>query len=140
MNTHADVLIIGGGAVGVCSAYYIGKRGLKVILVDKGEVCSGSSYGNAGLVVPSHCVPLASPGVLRNAWKFLFTPNGPIYFKPRLDRDLFQWLWSFRRACSTEQLRTAMPLIRELSLASSKLFEELAHLEGFSFCYEKKGY
>ena len=105
MNREADVLIVGSGAVGVCSAYYVSKQGLKVVLVDKGEVCSGSSHGNAGLIVPSHCVPLASPSALTNAWKWLFTPDGPIYLKPRLDRDLFAWLLEFsqgvqRTACA----------------------------------------
>src|SRR6266850_8196343 len=104
MNVQAEVLIIGGGAVGVCSAYYASKKGLKVILVDKGEVCSGGSYGNAGLIVPSHCVPLAAPGALTHAWRRLFTPHGPIYLKPRLDRELFSWLRSFRAACTNNHV------------------------------------
>lgn len=140
MNTQADVLIIGGGAIGVCSAYYIRKQGLRVILVDKGEICSGGSYGNAGLIVPSHCVPLAAPSALPNAWKKLFTPDGPIYLKPRLDRDLFRWVWKFRRACNEQHLRSATPVLRQLSLASMRLFEDLASREDLSFGYEKTGY
>ena len=50
--------------VGICAAYYLTEQGQKVMVVDKSEVCSGSSYGNAGLVVPSHCVPLAKLGIL----------------------------------------------------------------------------
>jgi D-amino-acid dehydrogenase len=140
MDTKADVLIIGGGAIGVCSAYYISQKGLRVVLVDKGEVCSGSSYGNAGLIVPSHCVPLAAPSALHNAWKKLFTPNGPIYLKPRLDRDLFHWVWRFRQACSQRHLQSATPLLRQLSLASARMFEELSVSESLSFGYEKTGY
>lgn len=140
MNTHADVLVIGGGAVGVCSAYYASKQGLKVTLLDKGEVCSGGSYGNAGLIVPSHCVPLAAPSSMTNAWRRLFTPHDPIYVKPRLNRDLISWLLSFRRACTDANVRTAMPLLRRLSLASVTLFEELKNGEGLSFGYEKSGY
>ena len=140
MNREADVLIVGSGAVGVCTAYYASRQGLKVVLVDKGEVCSGSSHGNAGLIVPSHCVPLASPSSLTNAWKWLFTPDGPIYLKPRLDRDLFAWLLSFRRACNERHVRNAMPLLRQLSLESSALFEGLAGSLGWEFGYEKTGY
>lgn len=140
MNTQADVLVIGGGAVGVCSAYYASKQGLKVTLLDQGEVCSGASYGNAGLIVPSHCVPLAAPSALTNAWQRLFTPHGPIYVKPRFDRDLFSWLWKFRSACSDTHVRHSMPLLRKLSLASMALFDELANQQGLSFGYEKTGY
>src|SRR4030095_9625610 len=126
--------------LGVCAAYYASKQGLRVVLVDKGEVCSGSSYGNAGLIVPSHCVPLAAPSALHNAWKKLFTPNGPIYLKPRLDRDLFHWVWRFRQACSQRHLQSATPLLRQLSLASARMFEELSVSESLSFGYEKTGY
>jgi len=64
MKHKSEVLVIGGGVGGICSAYYLTGQGRKVTVVDKGEGCSGSSYGNAGLVVPSHCVPLAEPGGL----------------------------------------------------------------------------
>ncbi|MBI2506381.1 MAG: FAD-dependent oxidoreductase, partial [Candidatus Latescibacteria bacterium] len=60
MKREIDVLVIGGGVVGVCAAYYLGRQGRRVTLVEKGEICAGSSYGNAGLVVPSHSVPLAA--------------------------------------------------------------------------------
>lgn len=140
MDKEADVLIIGGGAIGVCSAYFARKQGLNVTLLDKGEMCSGSSYGNAGLIVPSHCVPLAAPAALRGAFNRLFTRDGAIYVKPRFDRDLFRWLWQFRRACTETRLRRAMPLVRELGLASAKLFKELAARESLSFGFETCGY
>ena len=137
---ETDVLIIGAGAVGVCSAYYTAQKGLRVTLLDKSEVCSGGSYGNAGMIVPSHCVPLAAPTTLRGAWKKIFTPNGPIYLKPRLDRELFAWVWKFRRACTMEHVRRAMPVLRQMSLASIELFENLARHEDLAFGFEKTGY
>lgn len=134
------MLIIGGGAVGVCSAYYARKRGLSVTLLDKAEVCSGSSHGNAGFIVPSHCVPLAAPNVLPGALKWLFTPDGPIHLKFRIDRDLWRWMWEFRKACDETHLRRAMPQLRELGVASARLFEQLAQVKGLSFGYQKNGY
>ena len=71
MTEKSDVLVIGGGVIGVCSAYYLAKRGCAVTLVERGEICSGSSYGNSGLVVPSHSVPLAAPGVLSQGLRWL---------------------------------------------------------------------
>ncbi|MFB3042286.1 MAG: FAD-dependent oxidoreductase, partial [Candidatus Poribacteria bacterium] len=89
MKHESEVLIIGGGVVGICSAYYLIKQGRKVAVVDKGEICSGSSYGNAGLVVPSHSVPLAAPGVLSKGLKWMFDSESPFYIKPRFDLELF---------------------------------------------------
>ena len=71
MRHKAEILIIGAGVMGICSAYYLTERGHKVMVVDKGEVCSGCSYGNAGLVVPSHCIPLAAPGVISLGLRWL---------------------------------------------------------------------
>ena len=139
MRRETDVLIIGGGAIGVCSAYYIHKLGRKVALIDRGEVCSGCSYGNAGLVVPSHNVPLAAPGVISKGLRWMFNPESPFYIKPRFDLELFSWLWKFYRACDTGHVRRARPILRDLSLASVRLFEELAGLDGLDFGFERRG-
>src|SRR4030095_14170366 len=127
---NSDVLIIGGGAVGICVAHYAAQKGLSVTLLDKLEICSGASYGNAGLIVHSHCIPLAAPSALRGAWKRLFTRDGPIYVKPQLDRDWLAWIWKFYRSCNEQHVRKAMPLLRRLSLESGRLFEVLASRDG----------
>ncbi len=139
MKHQTEVLVIGGGGVGICSAYYLSEKGLQVTVVDKGEICSGSSYGNAGLIVPSHCLPLAAPGVITKALKWMSDPESPFYIRPRLDLDLLSWLWKFRSACTQRHIRNAMPVIRDLSLASCRLFEDLAAIEGLEFGYQKKG-
>lgn len=138
-KTETDVLIIGGGAIGVCAAYYLAEQGRQVTVVEMGEVCSGSSYGNAGLVVPSHCVPLAAPGVILKALKWMRDPESPFYLKPRLDLEFLCWLWRFRAACTERRMRAGMPILRNLSLASLDLFDELNSLEGMDCAYEKKG-
>src|SRR5262245_48203466 len=92
------------------------------------------------MIVPSHCVPLAAPGAMRGAWKRFFTRNGPIYVKPRLNRDWLSWIWEFWQSCTGQHLRNAMPVVRRLSLESLKLFEELAGHDGLSFGFEKNGY
>ncbi len=134
-----DVLIIGGGAVGVCAAYYLREAGNSVTLVERGEIGSGASYGNMGLVVPSHSVPLAAPGVVAQGLKWMFNPDSPFYIKPRLDRTLFRWLWEFWKASSEVRMRKAIPLIRDLSLQSLSLFDELDNLDGVEFDYQRRG-
>lgn len=47
MTKKADVLIIGGGAIGICTAYYLLKSGRSVTILEQNEIASGSSYGNA---------------------------------------------------------------------------------------------
>ena len=134
-----DVLIIGGGAVGVCAAYYLCEAGYVVTLVDRGEIGSGASHGNMGLVVPSHSVPLAAPGVVSQGLKWMFRPDSPFYIKPRLDPSLIRWLWTFWKSSSEDRMRTAIPLIRDMSLRSLSLFDELNGLDGVDFDYHQRG-
>ena len=139
MSEQAEILIVGGGAIGVCSAYYLSAAGRDVALVDKGDICSGCSYGNGGLVVPSHSIPLSAPGVVSQSLKWMLNPESPFYIKPRLDRDLISWLWHFRRACNEKHVVRATPVIRAMNMASVALFEDMALLEGMDFGLEKRG-
>ncbi|MBM3277538.1 MAG: FAD-dependent oxidoreductase [Candidatus Handelsmanbacteria bacterium] len=139
MKREVEVLVIGGGVVGVCAAYFLGKQGRQVVLVEKGELCAGSSYGNAGLVVPSHSVPLAAPGVAFKALKWMLDPESPFYVAPRWDAALWRWLWNFWRTGNENHVRRALPLLRDLHLASKGLFAELTRLKGMACAYEERG-
>ncbi len=139
MNRKTQTLIIGGGAIGIACAFYLTRAGKSVTVIERGEICSGSSHGNAGLIVPSHSIPLAAPGVITQGIKWMFDPESPFYIKPRFDRDFLSWLWKFRGACSEANVRRALPVLSELNAVSLKLFDELAALEGVDFNYEKKG-
>jgi D-amino-acid dehydrogenase len=133
------VVVIGGGVIGVTSAYYLAREGADVTLVDKGDVCAGSSYGNAGLIVPSHVTPLAAPGVWWQGVKWMLNPDSPFYIKPRLDLELARWLWRFRSACAPTRMRQAMPLLRRLGVESLALYRDLAEKGGFDFGFRQSG-
>jgi D-amino-acid dehydrogenase len=133
------VVVIGAGVVGVSAAWYLSQAGLDVTVVEQGEVAAGSSYGNAGLVVPSHSVPLAAPGVWWQGVKWMADPDSPFYIAPRLDPALWRWLWQFRRACTAAHVQRALPLIRDLSYASLALFRDLAALDGLDFGFRQDG-
>ena len=75
MTQQVDVLVIGGGVVGICAAHFLREQGREVTVVEKDVVCAGSSYGNAGLIVPSHSVPLAEPGVIAQGLRWMFDPG-----------------------------------------------------------------
>lgn len=81
-----EVIVIGGGIIGLCSAYYLHKAGHQVTVVDQSNMDSGASYVNAGYLSPSHIIPLSAPGVVKTGLKWMFNPSSPLYIKPRLDR------------------------------------------------------
>lgn len=134
------VVVVGAGVVGLCTAYYSALEGHHVTVVERqGEFHEGCSYGNAGLIVPSHIVPLASPGMIGRALKWMWDPESPFYIKPRLDIDLFDWGWKFYRAATAKRAQAAAPVIRDLNLESRKLFEELAAQSDDAFGLVKQG-
>jgi D-amino-acid dehydrogenase len=139
MQQKADIVVIGGGAIGICCAYYLTEQGRHVTLVEKGDICSGCSCGNAGLIVPSYSIPLAAPGLIIKGLKWMFNPESPFYIKPRLHRDFLSWLWKFRGACNEHHVQNVLPVLRDLSFESLQLFDDIAELDGTEFGYEKKG-
>lgn len=140
MSEPKHILIVGGGVIGLSTAYYCARRGLCVTLLDRNpEQRDGCSFGNAGMIVPSHFVPLAAPGMVELGLKWMWNPESPFWIKPRLDPDLLNWGYLFWRACSPEHVARSAPLLRDLSLASRAEFEELAALAGGDFGLVKKG-
>ena len=135
-----DVVVIGGGIIGLSIAYYTALRGHRVTVVDRNpEQRDGCSFGNAGMVVPSHFVPLAAPGMVALGLKWMWDPASPFYIKPRLDLDLLKWALKFWAASTAAHVGRAAPLIRDLSFASRACFEELSALPGEGFDLVQKG-
>ena len=138
MQKH--ILIIGGGVIGLSTAYYAARRGHRVTLIERQPAArDGCSFGNAGMVVPSHFVPLAAPGVVGTAFKWMWNPESPLYIKPRLDGELLSWGWKFLRAANARHVARSAPLLRDLSFASRACFEELSALPGHEFGLVQKG-
>src|SRR6266540_4100647 len=137
MTKH--ILIVGGGVIGLCTAYYAAQRGHRVTVVDRAsESDLGCSYGNAGMITPSHFVPLAAPGAIRLALKWMWNPESPFYMKPRLDSRLIEWAWKFYRAATVKHVIRSAPLLLDLNFASRECFVRLARQWG-DFSIEEKG-
>lgn len=135
-----SILIIGSGVIGLCTAYYCARRGHQVTVLERGpESRDGCSFGNAGMIVPSHFVPLAAPGMVALGLKWMWNPESPFYIKPRLDFDLFDWAFKFWQASTAGRVNRAAPLLRDLSFASRACFEELAALPGNDFGLTTRG-
>ncbi|HEY5315354.1 MAG TPA: FAD-dependent oxidoreductase [Pirellulales bacterium] len=138
MSRH--VVIVGGGVIGLCTAWYAVRRGLRVTVVERGgPQRDGCSFGNAGLIVPSHFVPLAAPGMISLGLRMLGNPESPFYVKPRLSWDLLRWGYRFWRAATADRVRRSAPLLRDLHLASLASYEELAEQCGHEFGLQREG-
>jgi D-amino-acid dehydrogenase len=134
------VVIVGAGVIGLCAAYYCALRGARVTLVERNpERRDGCSFRNAGMLVTSHFVPLAAPGMVGLALKWMWNPASPFYVKPRLSPDLLAWGYRFWRAATPEHVRRAAPLLRDLSEASHRAFDLLASLPRSDFSLVRKG-
>ena len=102
---HDDVLIIGGGAIGLATALALLEAGRGVRILEAGAVGGGASHGNCGTITPSHAPPLAAPGVVAQALRWMFTPDAPLYLKPRIDPALWHWLLRFAARCNPRDWR-----------------------------------
>ncbi len=131
----ADVLVVGGGAIGVSAAYELARRGCAVTLLERGDrLAAACSAGNAGLICPSHSTPLASPEARREALESLVRRDSPLAVRPRL--DTLPWLARFALACRRDRAERGREAIHRLSVASLELHSRLGAL-GTSF--ERRG-
>ncbi len=134
------IIIIGGGIVGLSSAYYLQKDGHHVTVIDKSDFTSGASFVNAGYITPSHIIPLASPGKISQGIKWMFNSSSPFYMKPRWDVDFFKWSWYFHKSSTKEKVEKAIPVIKDINIMSRGLFEEMkASGDMGNFHLERKG-
>ncbi|NQX77992.1 FAD-dependent oxidoreductase [Gilvibacter sp.] len=134
-----EVLVIGGGIVGLCCAYYLKQEGHEVRVIDKSAMDHGASYVNAGYLTPSHIIPLAAPGVMKKGLKWMFNSASPLYIKPRLEANFIKWTLAFNRSCSQANVDRSVRAIRDINLLSRELFPELKAKEDFQFQLERKG-
>lgn len=107
MSERDDVAVIGGGVIGLASALALVEAGRSVRVLEAKTVGSGSSHGNCGTITPSHALPLAAPGTIGRALRWLLTPDAPLYLKPRVDPSLWAWLARFAGRCNLRDLRQA---------------------------------
>ncbi|MBK0379648.1 NAD(P)/FAD-dependent oxidoreductase [Mucilaginibacter segetis] len=133
------VVVIGGGIIGLSTAYYLNNAGVDVVVLDKGPLDDNCSFGNAGMIVPSHFVPLAAPGMVEQGIRWMFNSKSPFYVRPSLNMELISWGLKFLKSASKKHVeRSAVPL-RDLSLLSKSLYAEMAEEDGFNFGLANNG-
>jgi D-amino-acid dehydrogenase len=130
VGASPDVVVIGAGIVGACCAYELARDGAAVTVLDRGGGWGeGCSWGNAGLLVPSHARPIAAPENLRAGLRWMLRRDSP--FGLRVRPALAPWLARYVRASTARRAATGEALQRELSVEGLARFEELGIDGGF---------
>lgn len=134
-----EVSIIGGGVIGLSTAYYLQKQGYTVTVIEKGDITDGCSFGNMGYISPSHFVPLASPGIISQGLKWMLSSTSPFYIKPRLNADLIEWGYHFWKSSNATTVEKNIPHLNDILQLSRKLVNELRTDIGDDFDMETIG-
>ncbi|WP_411147916.1 NAD(P)/FAD-dependent oxidoreductase [Streptomyces sp. A30] len=121
----APLVVVGGGVVGLCTAYYLAEAGFEVEIVERRALGSGASRGNAGWVCLSHSTPVPAPGVVRYALRSLGRPDSPLYLRPLPDPAFVRWLWRFWRSSTPAAFRRGYTAVAELNRTTFDLFDGL---------------
>ncbi|KAB2949536.1 MAG: FAD-dependent oxidoreductase [Thermoanaerobaculia bacterium] len=126
MSEARDVLVVGGGVIGVACAHELARRGAAVTVVERDRIGAACSYGNAGLLTPAVSLPLAAPGLFPKALFWLFDSASPLYIEPRVSFELARWLAGFLGATSRRRFERGAAALVELSLRSVEFWAGLA--------------
>lgn len=133
------VTIIGGGIIGLSSALYLERSGWEVTVLDKGDFSDNCSYGNCGYICPSHFIPLATPGIVKQGFKWMWNSKSPFYVQPRMDWNLINWGLKFVRSATKNHVASAAIPLRDIAVISKKEYESWLSIPSFDFAYQHKG-
>ena len=120
-------------------AYYLNKQGYRIVVIDRNDITDGCSFGNMGYISPSHFIPLASPGIIRQGLKWMLSSSSPFYIQPRLNLDLIRWGLTFRRNANDKKVHENIPHLNDLLQLSRKLMNDLKTEFHDSFDMIEKG-
>lgn len=134
-----NITIIGGGVIGLCSAYYLRMEGHNVTVIERNDITDGCSFGNMGYISPSHFVPLATPGMVSQGIKWMMSSSSPFYIQPRLNADLLRWGFAFWRSSNAKKMNENIPHLNNLLQLSRRLTKEMNAAMPESFELLEKG-
>src|SRR4030042_3624753 len=138
-RNHSEVLVIGGGVVGLACDHYLAREGRGVRVVGEGCIGRGASHGNCGLVFISDLAPLCAPGAVGQEFFRAFRRTSPLYIQPALDFNRMVWLLKFALMCRRDHVQHTMRARARLLKSSGLLFEELFRENLIDAEYDQRG-
>lgn len=121
-----QVAVIGGGVVGVCTAYFLAAAGHEVVVVERhSNVAEVASFGNAGVIAPGYVTPWAAPGMPRKILSHLFKAEAPVRFKPTMDRTLWRWVRKWLSECELERYQINRERMQRVAFYSREILRQL---------------
>jgi D-amino-acid dehydrogenase len=134
-----DVIVIGGGVIGLMSAYMLHQQGKSVTVIDKGDITDNTSFGNAGLLSAFEKHPLATPGVVFKTMKMMLQGKSPMIFNPTLDPKVYRWILRFMRSSSGERVKRTLALFEKYGEMSMDLYQEIMRDHDLDFDFHRDG-
>ncbi|MEZ6093984.1 MAG: FAD-dependent oxidoreductase [Pirellulaceae bacterium] len=130
MSQSEPVVVIGGGIVGACCAWYLRQSGHEVTVIDAQKFGGACSHANCGYISPSHVLPLTVPGTIWKSLKSMASSNSPFYIRPRLSPGMWSWFLKFASRCNEKSMWEAAGSLHSLLQSSRALYEQLIVGEG----------
>jgi D-amino-acid dehydrogenase len=118
------VVVIGGGVVGLTTAYHLAKEGAEVTLVDARGTGLGTSEVNAGWVCPAESAPVPGPGVILKSMKWMLRPDSPLYIKPSLEPAFLKFLLGMWRHSNARDQRAGFEAHLTLAQETLEVFDD----------------
>jgi len=135
----SKAVVIGGGIIGLSTAYYLNQSGWEVTVLDKSDFNDNCSYGNCGYICPSHFIPLATPGIVKQGLKWMWNSKSPFYVQPRLDWNLISWGLKFMKSATAKHVEESAIPLRDIAILSKAEYEKWLNSPDFDFAYQHKG-
>jgi D-amino-acid dehydrogenase len=134
--TQKQVAVIGGGVIGVCTAYFLAEAGHEVVVVERHpNVAQEASYANGGVVAPGYITPWAAPGMPKKILSQLLRSEAPVVLRPTLDRTLWRWVRKWLAECDIERYRINKTRMQRVAFYSRDILQQLR--EHYELDYEQ---